>query len=156
MMYSENEKKLKALFWTKLILFLVGIHSILLGLFIYFFTDVFYKIFFDVTVENIFFVRQSGVFLFLAGVFYLYPLINLKNLYHMILLVVFSKIVAVIFLISNAPLTKSQVMIYLAAFFDGLMAVVLVGAYFSLIKMNKAFAKKSILSEESARVKEAA
>ena len=74
----------------------------------------------------------------------------------MILLVVFSKIVAVIFLISNAAFTKSQVMIYLAAFFDGLMAVVLVGAYFRLIKMNKAFAKKNILSEERASVKEVA
>ena len=155
MKYSETEKKLKSLFWEKLILFLVGMHSILLGLFIYFFTDVFYKIFFDVTVENIFFVRQSGVFLFLAGVFYLYPLINFKNLYKMILLVVFSKIVAVIFLISNAAFTKSQVMIYLAAFFDGLMAVALVGVYFRL-KMITASAKKSILSEERASVKEAA
>jgi len=128
-------------FWPAFVVFLVGMHSILLGLIIYFFTDFFYKVFFATSVENLFFVRQSGTFLFLAGLFYLYPLVNLKNFYSFVLLVIVSKIVAVIFLVSNAAYTAAPLMIYLAAFFDGLMAVVLVWAYFRL-KMHGVLEKR--------------
>lgn len=129
MKYSESDKNSKELFWAVVVVFFVGIHSILLGLTIYFFTDFFYKTFFAVNVENLFFVRQSGIFLFLAGLFYLYPLLDLKNLYNLILLVIVSKVVAVMFLISNAGYTTAPLMIYLAAVFDGLMGVTLTVAY---------------------------
>jgi len=132
MMHSGYDNKVKELFWPAFVLILVGIHSILLGVIIYFYTDFFYKVFFASSVENLFFVRQSGIFLFLAGFFYLYPLLNLKNLYNMILLVIFSKVVAVFFLITNAGYTPAPLMIYLASFFDGLMALVLVTVYFRL------------------------
>jgi len=154
-MHSDSEKNSRDLFLPALILFLVGVHSILLGLTVYFFTDFFYKVFFNTSVENIFFVRQSGTFLFLAGLFYLYPLINLRKFYNLILLVIFSKAVAVFFLISNAAFTTAPVMIYLAAFFDGLMAVALVGVYFR-IKTNKALSKKSTTLEHGSSVKETA
>jgi hypothetical protein len=140
-MEQESGKDAKGLFWPALAVFLVGMHSILLGLIIYFFTDFFYRLFFATSVDNLFFVKQSGTFLFLAGLYYLYPLINLRGLYNLILLVVLSKIVAVIFLISNAAYTAAPMMIYLAAFFDGLMAVVLIGVYFRL-KMNVAREKE--------------
>ncbi|MBW2465927.1 MAG: hypothetical protein JRF02_01375 [Deltaproteobacteria bacterium] len=120
-----------------LIVLCVGIHSIFLGLFIYFFTDLFYRLFFAAAVENIFFVRQSGIFLFLAGLFYLYPLINLEKLYNLILVVIFSKITAVYFLVANARFTLSPKMIYLAAFFDGLMAVLLLLTYLNLKKTGR-------------------
>jgi hypothetical protein len=129
MRYSGPDTNSKNLFWAALILSLVGIHSILLGLSIYFFTEIFYKVFFAAKIENFFFVRQSGIFLFLIGLFYLYPLFNLKNLYSLILLVIFSKTVAVLFLITNAQLTTAPAMIYLAAFFDGLMGAVLTVVY---------------------------
>ena len=116
-----------------LILF-VGFHSIILGLVIYFFSDFFYQQFFSATVENIFFVRQSGVFLFLAGLFYLYALIDLRNLYNLILLVIFSKFTAVYFLVANANYTLSPSMIYLAAFFDGMMGCALVLVYLNCRK----------------------
>ncbi|MFC1826764.1 hypothetical protein ACFLZQ_02395 [Thermodesulfobacteriota bacterium] len=132
MMHSGADNKSKDLFWAAFVLFLVGIHSILLGVIIYFYTDFFYKVFFASSVENLFFVRQSGIFLFLAGFFYLYPLLNLKNLYNMILLVIFSKVVAVFFLITNAGYTSAPLMIYLGSFIDGLMALVLVTVYFRL------------------------
>ena len=135
-------------FWPAFVVFLVGMHSILLGLTIYFFTDFFYRVFFATSVENLFFVRQSGTFLFLAGLFYLYPLINLNNFYSFVLLVIVSKIVAVIFLVSNAAYTAAPLMIYLAAFFDGLMAVVLVWAYFRLKCMG--LRKRDIPSEVEA------
>jgi len=149
-MNSGSGKNSKDLFWPAFAVFLVGMHSILLGLIIYFFTDMFYELFFDSKVENLFFVRQSGTFLFLAGLFYLYPLVNLRNLYNLVLLVIVSKVVAVIFLISNAAYTAAPLMIYLAAFFDGLMSVVLVIVYFR-IKMNVA-RQKSILREEGAGI----
>ena len=122
----DHSKKLKLAPW---LIFFVGLHSIFLGIFIYFFTDYFYREFFSATVENIFFVRQSGVFLFIAGFFYLFPLIDLKNNYNFILLVIFSKVVAVLFLILNAQFTMSPSMIYLAAFFDGVMAFLLLYTY---------------------------
>ena len=129
MKYSGPGKKSKNLFWAALILFLVGMHSILLGLAIYFFTDIFYKVFFAGNIENIFFVRQAGIFLFLQGLFYLYPLFNLKHLYNLILLVIVAKFVAVYFLIANAHFTTAPEMIYLAAFFDALMGAVLAAVY---------------------------
>jgi hypothetical protein len=138
----------KDLFWPAFVLFLVGMHSILLGLIIYFFTDFFYRVFFAASVENLFFVRQSGTFLFLAGLFYLYPLFNLKTFYNLVLLVIVSKIVAVLFLISNAAYTNAPFMIYLAAFFDGLMAVVLLWVYFRL-KMQAVLEKRHPSKQET-------
>ena len=128
------------------IVFFVGLHSIILGFVIYFFTDFFYQQFFSATVENIFFVRQSGVFLFLAGLFYLYPLIDLKNLYNLVLLVIFSKFTAVYFLVANAKITLSPAMIYLAAFFDGLMGLFLIFTYLNCRK-NFGRSKEGMLRE---------
>ncbi len=100
----------------------------------YFFTDFFYKVFFATNVENLFFVRQVGTFLFLTGLFYMYPLLNLRILYKLILLASIFKIVAVIFLTSNAKYTTVPMMVYLAALFDGLMAMMLATVYFRLKK----------------------
>jgi hypothetical protein len=114
---------------NSLLLLSVGIHSILLGCLIYFFTDFFCRIFFSGHMENIFFIRQAGVFLFLMGIFYLYPLADLKNSYNFILLAAFSKVTAVYFLLANAKFAPSPKMIYLTAFFDFLMAVVFIFVY---------------------------
>lgn len=128
-------------FGPLLVLF-IGIHSIVLGIVIYFFTDFFYQKFFSAAVENLFFVRQSGVFLFLAGFFYLYPLIDLKKYYTILLLVVFSKFVAVYFLVANAGYTQAPAMIYPAAFFDGLMGLALVAVYRDLRRTSGAIREK--------------
>jgi hypothetical protein len=153
--HSGPDKNSKNTFWAALMLFLVGTHSILLGLAIYFFTETFYKVFFAANIENFFFVRQSGIFLFLIGLFYLYPLFNLKNLYNLILLVIISKTVAVLFLISNAQLTTAPAMIYLAAFFDGLMGAVLTVVY---VQCRRAYSQPnpSIIPTEEPSIKEAA
>jgi len=152
---SGPDTNSKNLFWAALILSLVGIHSILLGLSIYFFTEIFYKVFFAAKIENFFFVRQSGIFLFLIGLFYLYPLFNLKNLYSLILLVIFSKTVAVLFLITNAQLTTAPAMIYLAAFFDGLMGAVLTVVY---VQCRRAYLHPHprIMPADETRIKETA
>jgi hypothetical protein len=126
---KRNDETLKITYFSYLIL-LIGLHSIFLGSFIYFFTDLFYQKFFSADVENIFFVRQSGVFLFLAGFFYLFPLINLETHYQFVILTVFSKAIAVLFLVVNAQETLSSSMIYLAAVFDGLMGTALLVFYF--------------------------
>ena len=110
---------------------LVGLHSIFLGLFIYLFTDIFYELFFSVKPGNVFYVKQSGVFLFCLGVYYLLPLIDFKQLFNMVQFTVFTKIVAVLFLITNAKLSLSSNAIYMAAFVDGIMATVLVFAFYS-------------------------
>ncbi len=150
-----NNMQSKVAKFGPLLIFLIGLHSIALGIVIYFYTDFFYQKFFSAPVENIFFVRQSGVFLFLAGFFYLYPIVDLTRLYNFLLLIIFSKFIAVLFLLSNAKFTLAPSMIYLAAFFDGLMAVVLASVYFHL-RMNKALAKKGILTNEGAGIEGAA
>lgn len=141
--YMDNSKKQQLVPWS---IFFVGMHSIFLGIFIYFFTDKFYQVFFATSVENLFYVRQSGVFLFLAGFFYLFPLLNLKIHYNLILLVVFSKVVAVLFLVSNAQYTPSPSMIYLAACFDGLMGLLLVYTY-TVFKKNLSGMKSAVLGK---------
>lgn len=105
--------------WT---IFLVGLHSIILGLTIYFATVPFYHFFFEVEPANPFFVKQSGVFLFLIGLFYLAPLVDFEKHNNLILLIVFSKITAVLFLLINDHLTPAPSMILLAAAGDALMA----------------------------------
>jgi hypothetical protein len=89
---------------------------------IYFFTVTFYQFFFSVDPDNYFFVKQSGLFMFLMGLFYLIPAKNIKRYKLLIALVVFSKVTAVAFLLKNAHLTPSPLVIYLAALGDGLMA----------------------------------
>lgn len=105
---------------------LVSLHSILLGLFIYFFTESFYEFFFASQPENVFFVRQSGVFLFCLGVYYFLPLLDFQQLYPMVHFTIFTKIVAVLFLVTNANLSLSPNSIYMAALGDGLMATCLI------------------------------
>ena len=118
-------------------LFLVGLHRIILGGTIYFFTSPFYQLFFSVDPDNFFFIKQSGVFLFLAGFFYLIPAKDIKRYKLLVAFVVFSKITAVAFLIGNAHLTPSPPMVYLAALGDGLMATALSLLIFFWYKNNK-------------------
>lgn len=113
----------------KWVLLFIGVHSITLGLFIYFFTGTFYHLFFAVPVENVFFVRQSGIFLFLAGLFYLFPLLDLKKYHRLIAVVFISKVAAVFFLLTNARYTPAPNMIYLATVGDAGMAVALLLLY---------------------------
>jgi hypothetical protein len=109
---------------------LVGSHSMILGMFIYFFTDIFYKIFFSTRPDNIFFVKQSGIFLFCLGAYYFLPFMNFQKLYNAVLFTIFTKIVAVLFLVFNSHLSLSPTAIYLAAAGDASMAVLLSIAWY--------------------------
>ena len=120
--------------FLKFTVFCVGIHSVILGIIIYFFTGNFYEFLLGEPIKGTFFVRQSGIFLFLAGLFYLFPLKNIHLHYKLILLVIVSKILAVIFLVTNASITPSPFMIYLTALGDGSMAIALAIPYFLCIK----------------------
>ena len=102
---------------------LVGLHSVALGVIIFFFTVPFYQFFFSIDPDNFFFIKQSGIFLFLIGLFYLLPVKDMERYKLLIVLVVFSKVTAVAFLLENAHLTPSPSIMYLAALGDGLMAV---------------------------------
>jgi hypothetical protein len=112
----------KVLFFA---LLFIGIHSLILGIFIYFFTDFYYEVFFKSEVVNPFFVRQSGIFLICNAVFYLMPLFDLKRFYPVVFSLVVTKIIAVLFLLINAGITLNPTVIRLAAAGDGSMAVFL-------------------------------
>jgi len=109
---------------------LVGIHSMILGMFIYFYTDTFYKIFFSTRPENVFFVKQSGIFLFCLGAYYLLPFVDFQKFYSTVLFTIFTKIVAVLFLVFNAYLSLSPTAIYMAAVGDASMALLLLTALY--------------------------
>lgn len=111
------------------IVFLVALHSVVLGSFIYFFTGTFYRIIFHGQVEDFFFVRQSGLFLFCLGLFYFAPLTDLQRKYRLVSIIITTKVLAVIFLVTNAQVARSPANIFLAAFLDGLMAVLLIVFY---------------------------
>jgi len=109
-----------------LCVFLVGMHSLALGAFIFFFTELFYRIFFGVEIVNFFFVRQSGLFLFCIGLFYLAPLVNLKRSRNQVVAMIATKIMAVLFLVSNSWLVARPEMTLLAAGVDCIMAILLI------------------------------
>jgi hypothetical protein len=111
------------------VVLLVALHSVVLGSFIYLFTESFYRIIFHAQVENLFFVRQSGLFLFCLGLFYLAPLTDLQKKYRLVPIVIVTKVLAVLFLVTNAHITRNPANIFLAAFLDGLMALILIVLY---------------------------
>ena len=115
--------------YLSLLILLVGIHSLSLGIFIYFFTELFYRIFFQAEIENIFFVRQAGLFLFCLGLFYLSLLTDLKRMHRLVIVVISTKVLAVIFLITNAQFTNCPTMILISAAGDGSMALLLTCFY---------------------------
>jgi hypothetical protein len=92
-----------------------------------------------VGVENFFFVRQAGVFLFCLGLFYLVPLADLENHHRVIDIMIVTKILAVFFLVGNTGFVPRPGVILLAAAGDAIMAILLI--FFSL-KAKQLFRKK--------------
>jgi hypothetical protein len=116
----------KSLQRLSLCIFLVGLHSLALGSFIFFFTEFFYQLFFGVKIENFFFVKQSGLFLFCIGLFYFAPLEDLRRSRNHVIAMIATKIMAVLFLVSNSWLVARPEMTLLAAGIDGIMAILLI------------------------------
>jgi hypothetical protein len=104
---------------------LTGLHSMLLGVLIFFFTETFYRLFFFAEIENFFFVRQAGLLLFCLGLFNAAILRDMKHCAYFVNIIVVTKALAFLFLLSHAHFTAWPPIIYLAAIGDGLMAVAL-------------------------------
>ncbi|HUH64872.1 MAG TPA: hypothetical protein VLZ07_00435 [Syntrophales bacterium] len=117
---------------------LVGLHSLLIGVFIFFFTELFYRLFLAADIENFFFVRQAGLFLFCLGLFNLAILKAINKFYYFVKVIIATKIFAFLFLATHAHLAAWPTVIMLAAVGDGAMAVVLLYLYrradFSAVK----------------------
>jgi hypothetical protein len=111
------------------VILLVGVHSLVLGAWIYFGTGGFYRLFFATEVENFFFVKQAGLFLFCLGLFYLWPLVDIRKHHRAVAMTVLTKLLAVAFLLSSARLTAAPATIVLVALGDGLMAALLAISY---------------------------
>jgi hypothetical protein len=108
---------------------LTGLHSLFLGIFIFFFTELFYDLFFLAEIDNFFFVRQAGLFLFCLGLFNLAILKDMKRYYYFVKVIIATKALAFFFLISHAHLAAWPPIIFAAAIGDGLMALVLIFFY---------------------------
>jgi len=104
---------------------LVGLHSMFLGIFIFFFTELFYRLFFHAEIQNFFFVRQAGLFLFCLGLFNLAILKEMRRYHYFVKVIIVTKMFATLFLMSNAHLATFPTIIYLAGVGDGLIAVLL-------------------------------
>lgn len=122
MIVPDDKRKMSVPMILRVTLLLVGIHSIVLGSTIYLFTTPFYQFFFSVDPDNFFFIKQAGVFLFLMGFFYLLPVFDMERYSPTIHLIIFTKVIAVAFLLVNADLSLEPKMIYLAALGDAAMA----------------------------------
>jgi hypothetical protein len=120
-------------------LLFVGMHSLILGIFIFFFTESFYWLFFQAKIENFFFVRQAGLFLFCLGLFNVAVLKEMRRYYTFVKVIIATKVLAFLFLMSNGHLAVWPPIIFLAALSDGLMALVLIYLYrrAALIMMNR-------------------
>ncbi|MGD1153847.1 MAG: hypothetical protein ABR911_13385 [Syntrophales bacterium] len=108
---------------------LIGLHSLFLGIFIFFFTELFYRLFFSANIENFFYVRQAGLFLFCLGLFNLAILKDMKRYYYFVKVIIATKALAFLFLVSHAHLAAWPPIIFAAAVGDGLMALVLIFFY---------------------------
>mgnify|MGYP007089982698 CR=1 FL=1 len=102
---------------------LVASHTLLLGAFIFWFTETFYTFFFGLSVDNMFFIKQAGLFLLCLGFFYLCPLLNLNRYHPLIYIIIATKLAAVFFLVSSSQLLPRPFVTYLAAFIDLTMAL---------------------------------
>ena len=123
---SSAPKKVQHL---SLLVLLIGLHSLFLGIFIFFFTELFYDLFFSVEIENFFFVRQAGLFLFCLGLFNLAIIVKMKRYYYFVKVIIATKALAFLFLVSHAHLAAWPPIIFAAAIGDGLMALVLILFY---------------------------
>jgi hypothetical protein len=119
-------KKVKHL---SVLVLLIGLHSLLLGIFIFFFTELFYDLFFSAEIENFFFVRQAGLFLFCLGLFNLAIVVEMKRYYCFVKVIIVAKSLAFLFLVSHAHLAAWPPIIYAAAVGYGIMALVLIFFY---------------------------
>jgi hypothetical protein len=118
-----------ALTFLWVVVLLVGVHSLMLGIWICLATGPFYRLFFGCEAADPFFVRQAGLFLFCLGMFYVWPLVALRRLHRGIVLTIVTKVLAVVFLVSNASLTPSPATIQLVALGDGCMGALLLITY---------------------------
>ena len=123
---SSAPKKVQQL---SVLVLLIGLHSLFLGIFILFFTGLFYRFFFSAEIENFFYVRQSGLFLFCLGLFNLAILKDINRYFYFIKVIIATKALAFLFLVSHAHLAAWPPIIYAAAVGDGLMALVLIFFY---------------------------
>ena len=108
---------------------LVGLHSITLGAWMYLATAPFYRLFFRSDPPDPFFARQAGLFLICLGLFYLAPLLNLGKYHRLILLIVVTKALAVIFLLTSAGATVAPAIIRLGGLGDGTVGLLLLVCY---------------------------
>jgi len=123
---SFSPRNLKHL---SVLVLLIGLHSLLLGVFIFFFTEQFYQLFLSAEIENFFFVRQAGLFLFCLGVFNLAILKDMNRHFYFVKVIIATKVLAFLFLVTHAHLAARPPIIYAAALGDGLMALVLIFLY---------------------------
>ena len=123
---SSSPRKVKHL---SVLVLLIGLHSLFLGIFIFFFTELFYNLFFSAEIENFFYVRQAGLFLFCLGLFNLAILMDMKRHHYFVKVIIATKSLAFLFLVSHAHLAAWPPIIFAAAVGDGLMALVLIFFY---------------------------
>jgi hypothetical protein len=108
---------------------LVGAHSLLLGTFVFCFTRLFYRLFFRTEIENLFFVRQTGLFLVCLGMFYFVPLLDLPKRHRLVMIIILTKVLAVLSLVANAAITPAPAIMLATAAGDGAMACLLAFCY---------------------------
>jgi hypothetical protein len=117
---------------------LVGIHSVVLGGWIYVSPNGFCQLLLGADPADLFFVRQAGLFLVCLGLFYVSPLLDFRRLHGLVVLIIVTKALAVVFLASNAGHSPSPHMIHLTALGDGGMGLALLVCYVVFRRRHRA------------------
>ncbi|MBI3091525.1 MAG: hypothetical protein HYY96_12740 [Candidatus Tectomicrobia bacterium] len=109
----------------RLVMGLVSLHSLVLGLLLYFFTAPVLQAFGFQQGPSLFYPRQSGVFLFILGIAYLLPAVDLRRFRAFAWFTVVSKLCAVLFLYGEVLVFRASRIVLLAGIGDTLMGLVI-------------------------------
>lgn len=109
----------------RVVMALVSLHSLLLGLALYFFTAPVLRAFGFLAGPSLFYPRQSGVFLFILGIAYLLPAVDLRRFRAFAWFALVSKLCAVLFLYGEVLVFHASLIVLLAGIGDTLMGLVI-------------------------------
>jgi hypothetical protein len=120
---------------VRLLILFIGVHSLALGILMLFATDYMLRITGFPGVRPIFFPSQTGIFLFIFGIFYLHTLRD----FSFVKTILVSKSFAVVFLTVHAVFLSAPPIIWAACVVDGGMLVALSAA---LVRVRSAVAAR--------------
>ncbi len=122
-----------------IILWLIGIHSFIIGLCLIFLPAVYMPLFGFELCEFVFFRAQGGIFHLIMSVIYVWAAIYIDKTNVLIKITLLAKTMALIFLLIYYIFVDPVITILLSGITDGLMAIVVLVLYLNIQKTKPAY-----------------